>query len=112
MPLLAAWMVLMRGRHRVEQVAQVAGAVRQALRGEEVDRVVEGGVDPLAGGELGLGWVIRSEVCCNCSRFDRTPAERTISDIVGTFLVYMPYWRLNSIQWIGVCHLTYVQTGA
>src|SRR5690606_12452043 len=31
-------------RHRVEQVAQVAGAVRQALSGEEVDRVVERGV--------------------------------------------------------------------
>src|SRR5579885_429130 len=26
--------------------------------------------------------VIRSEVCCNCSRFARTPAERTMSDIL------------------------------
>ena len=31
--------------------------------------------------------VIRSEVCCRFSRFDRTPAERTISLMVGTFLV-------------------------
>ena len=31
--------------------------------------------------------VMRSEVCCNCSRFDRTPAERTMSDILRTFLV-------------------------
>src|SRR6476646_7992623 len=31
-----------------------------------------------------LVWVdvIRSEVFCNCRRFDRTPAVRTISDIV------------------------------
>src|ERR1039458_2612479 len=27
-------------------------------------------------------WLIRSEVCCNCSRFARTPAERTMSDIL------------------------------
>ena len=37
-------------RHRVEQVAQVAGTVLQALRGEEIDRVVECAVDALAGG--------------------------------------------------------------
>ena len=42
-------------RHRVEQVAEVAGAVGQALRREEVDRIVERRIDPLAGGELGLG---------------------------------------------------------
>ena len=41
--------------HRIEQVAEVAGAVLQALRREEVDRIVERRVDPLAGGELGLG---------------------------------------------------------
>src|SRR5664280_1770621 len=31
-----------------------------------------------------LVWVdvIRSEVCCNCSRFERTPADRTMSDIL------------------------------
>src|SRR5664280_3587004 len=31
-----------------------------------------------------LFWVcvIKSEVCCNCSRFARTPAERTMSDIL------------------------------
>src|SRR5664279_2409082 len=30
-----------------------------------------------------LVWVevIKSEVCCNCSRFARTPAERTMLDI-------------------------------
>ena len=55
MPLLAAWMVLTPFDIEFEQVAQVAGAVRQALRGEEVDRIVERGVDPLAGGKLGLG---------------------------------------------------------
>src|SRR5262249_53940705 len=47
-------------------------------------------------------WSMRTEVCCNCSRFDRTPADRTISDISGTFLVYLPYWQLHvSIPWIG-----------
>src|SRR5674476_1685437 len=29
-------------------------------------------------------WLIKSEVCCNCSRFERTPAERTMSDILCT----------------------------
>src|SRR4029077_16395571 len=33
-------------------------------------------------------WSIKFEVCCNCSRFDRTPADRTMSDILLTFLVY------------------------
>src|SRR5665647_1485471 len=35
-----------------------------------------------------LVWVdvIKSEVCCSCSRFERTPADRTMSDILGTFL--------------------------
>src|ERR1700686_4215509 len=44
-----------------------------------------------------LVWVlvIKSEVCCNCSRFERTPADRTMSDILRTFLVYMPYWQLH-----------------
>ena len=42
-------------RHRVEQAAQVVGAVVEALRGEEVDRVVEGRIDPLAGGKAGSG---------------------------------------------------------
>ena len=74
-------------RHRVEQAAQVVGAVVEALRREEVDRVVEGRIDPLAGGEPGLGLRDQVEVCCNCSRFDRTPAERTMSDILRTFLV-------------------------
>ena len=64
--------------------------------------VVEGRVDALAGGKPVLRLVIRSEVCCNCSRFERTPAERTMSDILGTFLVYLPYWQLHvTIQWIG-----------
>src|SRR5260221_9852402 len=40
--------------------------------------------------------VIRSEVCCNCSRFDRTPADRTMLDILGTFLVYLPYWQIHT----------------
>ena len=55
MPLLAAWIVLMPLDIEFEQVAEVAGAVGQALRREEVDRVVEGRIDPLAGGKLGLG---------------------------------------------------------
>src|SRR3990167_2942861 len=31
-----------------------------------------------------LVWVvvIKSEVCCNCRRFERTPADRTMSDIL------------------------------
>src|SRR6185437_9765891 len=45
--------------------------------------------------------VIRSDVCCSCSRFDRTPADRTIEDILGTFLVYLPYWQLHTCRSIG-----------
>src|SRR6476660_8448683 len=26
-------------------------------------------------------WLIRFEVCCNCNRFDRTPADKTMADI-------------------------------
>src|SRR3974390_2551549 len=39
--------------------------------------------------------VTKSEVCCKFSRFDRTPADRTMSDILRTFLVYLPYWQLH-----------------
>src|SRR6185312_9536411 len=39
----------------IEQVADVAGAVVQRLRSEEVGRVVEGRVDLVAGGEVILG---------------------------------------------------------
>src|SRR6476660_6908283 len=50
-------------------------------------------------------WSIKFEVCCNCSRFDRTPADRTMSDILRTFLVYLPSWQLHaSIQWIEKIH--------
>src|SRR5690606_32771534 len=42
-------------RHRVQQRAEVAGAVVEALGGEEVDGVVERRIDPLARGQLGLG---------------------------------------------------------
>ena len=55
MPLLAAWIVLMPLAIESSRLPQVAGAVAQALRREEVDRIVERGVDPLAGGKLGLG---------------------------------------------------------
>src|ERR1700741_791223 len=49
--------------------------------------------------------VIKDEVCCKFNRFARTPADRTMSDISGTFLVYLPYWQLHvSIQWIEKCH--------
>jgi hypothetical protein len=39
----------------IEQIADVAGAVVEGLRGEEVGRVVEGRVDLVAGGEVILG---------------------------------------------------------
>ena len=53
--MLAAWMVLMPLAIEFKQTAKVVGAVRQALGREVVDRVVEGRIDPLAGGKLGLG---------------------------------------------------------
>src|ERR1019366_1380209 len=33
--------------------------------------------------------VIKSEVCCNCSRFERTPAERMMSDILCPLLRFV-----------------------
>src|SRR4029079_3021079 len=42
-------------RHRIEQIAEVVGAVDQPLRREVVDRVVQRRIDPLAGRKLGLG---------------------------------------------------------
>ena len=55
MPLFAAWMVLIALDIEFEQTAQVAGAVVQGLGREVVERIVESRVDPLAGGQLGLG---------------------------------------------------------
>src|SRR6478752_6302801 len=45
--------------------------------------------------------VIRSDVDCSCRRFDRKPADRTIEDILGTFLVYLPYWQLHTCRSTG-----------
>src|SRR5665213_1547293 len=38
-------------------------------------------------------WLIKSEVCCNCSKFERTPAERTISDILTYLSGDFAYWQ-------------------
>ena len=48
-------MVLMAFDIEFEQAAQVVGAVIEALRREEVDRVVEGRIYPLARRKPGLG---------------------------------------------------------
>ena len=55
MPLLAAWIVLIAFDIESSRLPRSLARLRQALRGEEVDRIVESGVDPLAGGKLGLG---------------------------------------------------------
>ena len=70
---------LLRLSDRVEQRVEVAGAVAERLRGEEVARIVERRVDLLAGGKAVLRVAISCDVLCSDSRFCRTPAERTIS---------------------------------
>ena len=59
MPLLA--LNVNARRHRVEQGIEVIGAYGQALSGEEIDWIVECGVDALAGRKAGLG--LRNQVC-------------------------------------------------
>src|SRR5436305_2543906 len=86
MPLFAAWMVLMpvdiassrapRSLARLLKPCDVKKLV--GLSSAELTRL------PVA--SLVCVDVIRSEVCCRFSRFDRTPAERTISLILG----YLP----------------------
>src|SRR5205085_5043268 len=86
MPLFAAWMVLMpvdiassrapRSLARLLKPCDVKKFV--GLSSAELTRL------PVA--SLVCVDVIRSEVCCRFSRFDRTPAERTISLILG----YLP----------------------
>ena len=82
MPLLAAWMVLkavdIESSRLLKSLARFdrPWAVKKliGLSRAELTRL------PVAS----LVWVavIRSEVFCNCRRFDRTPAVRTISDMV------------------------------
>src|SRR6185295_3682454 len=55
-----------------------------------------------------LVWVdvIRSEVFCSCRRFDRTPAVRTISDIVLNLSGLFPQKRSvtrDDPHWIKAC---------
>src|SRR5664279_3958368 len=55
--------------------------------------------------------VIRSEVCCNCSRFERTPADRTMSDILGTFLDLFALLAVTRVDPADrQCHRTRLQT--
>src|SRR5665213_591515 len=60
-----------------------------------------------------LVWVdvIKSEVCCNCSRFERTPADRTMSDILGTFLGLFALLAVTRVDPADrQCHRTSLQT--
>ena len=95
MPLLAAWIVLMPFDIEFEQVAQVARAVGQALRREEVDRIVESGVDPLARRKLGLGG--RNQVRSLLQLQKVLPDAGCKNDIShrSTFLVQFPTWDLH-----------------
>ena len=84
----------------VEQIVDVAGAVVEALRGEEVGRIVERGVDLLAGrkavlrgGEQVRGGLEREQVLANRCR------ENDTEDIV------LPSWcEPNPIVTIGSGH--------
>ncbi len=88
-PLLAAWIVLTPFDIEFEQVAEVARAVAQALRREEVDRIVERVVDALAGRQLGLG---RGDEVCRLLQLQEilTDASRKNNVSHDTRLVIEP----------------------
>ena len=44
--------------------------------------------------------VINSDVFCNCRRFERTPAERTMSAMVGVLPVLSPRGVVPDPYWI------------
>ena len=95
MPLPAAWIVLMPFDIEFEQVAQVARPVGQALCREEVDRIVERRVDPLARRKLGLGG--RDQVRGLLQLQKVLPDAGCKNDIShrSTFLVQSPTWDLH-----------------
>ena len=102
-------MVLMAVDIEFEQVVQVVGAVIEALRGEVVERIVEGGVDPLASGEPGLGLRDRirrllqvEQVRTHARREDDSKTYRYLS---GRFAVL----AIDLDPWIGVCDRICVQ---
>ena len=99
-------------RHGVEQVAQVAGAIAQALRRKEVDRIVESRIDPLAGCKLGLGGRDQVRRLLQLQKV-RTDAGRK-HDVShrSTFLVQFPQRDLHvTIPGIGDGHPTLIITG-
>ena len=92
MPLSAALQRLDAVRHGVEQVAQVAGAGLQRDRGEEVGRIVEGGVDLLAGGKTVLGGAHQVGGLLQGQQvLPDTGRESDVRAMAATLLVDAPY---------------------
>jgi hypothetical protein len=77
---------LLRLADRVEQPVQVAGAIVERLRGEEIEGAVERRVDFLPVARRFCVMLIKLAVLCKDRRFCRTPAESTTSLILDVLL--------------------------
>src|SRR3954469_10466262 len=87
MPLFAAWMVLMPVDIASSRAPRSAARLLKPCDVKKLVGLSSAELTRLPVASLVCVDVIRSDVCCRLSRFDRTPAERTISLMVGTFLV-------------------------
>src|SRR6476620_4872114 len=82
MPLLAAWIVLMPLDIEASRLLRSPARFDRPWAVKKLIGLSSAELTRLPVASLVWVWVIRSDVRCNCSRFDLTPAGRTMSDIV------------------------------
>src|SRR5204863_9574204 len=81
----------------VEDLRQVRRARRKRRRGEEAGRVVERGVDLLAGGQAILRCAQQSRGALECKQVlaDASRQGNVGSHVLEPFWVELPYWQLG-----------------
>src|SRR6185437_8836688 len=79
MPLLAAWMVLMPLDMESNKLLRVLARVSRPCAVKKLMALSRAELTFLTVANRFCVWVIKFVVCCNCSRFERTPLESTIS---------------------------------
>src|SRR5665213_2591363 len=81
-PLLAAWIVLMPLDMESNRLFRVLARLLRPCAVKKLIALSRAELTLLPVANLFWVCVIKSEVCCKASRFERTPAERTMSDIL------------------------------
>src|SRR3954453_24106721 len=106
-PLLAAWIVLMPVDIESSRLLKSLARFDRPWAVKKLIGLSRAELSRLPVARRVCVWVTMSDVCCNCSKFDRTPAVRTILDMVH---LSGPNSRHGTTRgdphWIGGCNRT------